>query len=602
MGRTQRTSLHCSDYPTINHWTQALGGRVALEPDTNYCSKKNFNFGGFYLFRMIAATFATISLMFCTNDAHAQASHRSEIPASVLNHAPDVIGPLIFRPRDTVKTDWQALITKGSPLTFSTRLLALMYAFHASRDPHIRSDVAEGLDILLNRWPSVTREGKLFRWNYNQTYESHAPGWWSGMDGFLMPVVFLAAFETFEDAKYVDLARKSLESALLSPTEGGSMWHSADGCWISEYSWQGMNESDEFYVLNGHLYGLEALKLAAIAFKDERYEEAFQCGLKGTMARADRFVTPDWSLYMLNKPTIDPPHYVIFETSQYRALSQLTGISFFSDEMIRRQRVLNKHYAPFITEDGTIILSRIGAPHPYQIDIYRNRLTCTLENGSEWSATSVSDEAPIKRGFITEKPPAQPRHCSLAALTGVGIDVVLYENSSVQPAAGHPQAIETSIDTDYDASDKSGRTVTVSPSKSDPANPDNYRSNSAKISLVGDFPITNSGLFGIELGSERRSSIGVTLVDEKGNESFRYYPALRAEQKTLVLLSKIGFPGHEKLHNKIKRIDVWLYTDTGNMTDQSDFKIDVGNVVTFANPLQLRKHMAASNFQLEIEP
>jgi hypothetical protein len=41
---------------------------------------------------------------------------------------------------------------------------------------------------------------------------------------------------------------------------------------------------------------------------------------------------------------------------------------------------------------------------------------------------------------------------------------------------------------------------------------------------------------------------------------------------------------------------------TGNMTDQSDFKIDVGNVVMFANPLQLRKHMAASNFQLEIEP
>jgi hypothetical protein len=149
----------------------------------------------------------------------------------------------------------------------------------------------------------------------------------------------------------------------------------------------------------------------------------------------------------------------------------------------------------------------------------------------------------------------------LAALTGVGIDVVLYENSSVQPAAGHPQAIETSIDTDYDASDKSGRTVTVSPSKSDSANPDNYRSNSAKISLVGDFPITNSGLFGIELGSERRSSIGVTLVDEKGNESFRYYPALRAEQKTLVLLSKIGFPGHEKLHNKIKRIDVYRQHD-----------------------------------------
>ncbi|MDR2015020.1 MAG: D-glucuronyl C5-epimerase family protein [Azoarcus sp.] len=517
---------------------------------------------------------------------------------TVLGYSEEITLPFnFFYIREEAKTDWQTLVKEGSPLKVSTRLFVLMSSYRKTHNLGTKADIAVGLDILVNHWPDTTRSEKLLRWNYNHSFEDHAykthpPGWWSGMDSFLIPVVFLGAFEIFQDKHWLDLARRSMDSALLPPNEGGSLWRSPEGCWISEYSWPEINNSEEFYVLNGHLFGLQALKIFANAVKEKKYEEVFQCALQGTESRAERFSIPGWSRYMLHKPEIAPPHYVIYELSQFRALWRMTGIEFFKKEMKRRQALLQEQYAAFVTDSGEVILSRIGAPHPYMFDIYPSKLTCSLKDGTAWSLMSGDKSYSWNEQgfFISGRPSLWPTLCSLSAIIH-GKDLPLYQDAPINIAAGIAKRYQYQISASKNARSAIGQgPITVSVTASE--------KNAAKISLSGEFDINSKELFGIELSTGRKTPIGVTLIDEHRSEVFRYYPALEKGGNTFILLSKLGFLGSENLSNKVKRIVIWLYTDKQNMPDQSDFSVNVGQILSFANPAQLRAYLEKSEFKI----
>ncbi|KAG1531253.1 hypothetical protein G6F50_016804 [Rhizopus delemar] len=74
------------------------------------------------------------------------------------------------------------------------------------------------------------------------------------MDALFGPLVLYAGWQQFGIERYRDEAIKSAKRSLVPPTEGGVLWRSPKGCWLSEYAWASMTQEQEFHVLNGHLY------------------------------------------------------------------------------------------------------------------------------------------------------------------------------------------------------------------------------------------------------------------------------------------------------------------------------------------------------------
>ena len=485
---------------------------------------------------------------------------------------------------------------KGDPLAVTTALFNRLR--QARTSPIAKEDASAALEMFLNRWPNTTREGRTFRWNYNQPYNQIAPGWWSGMDVFLSVVVLIAADEIYERPDYRQLALKALHSALRSPLEGGSLWKDDNLCWISEYSWNGMTRADEFYVLNGHLFGLQALKMAADALNDKEAEEAFQCGVRGTKAFADRFQKPDWSLYMLNKPTIDPAHYVVFELSQFDALYQLSGLNLFRFEAEKRRRLFAYQYPIYLDHNGDIVMSRFGAPHPYNLDIYPTRISCDLPDGTSWTVREKrqkNNDSQIDRGIIRSRPPAVPLRCTPISMMGGHHPIPLYTavprpiNDKMTTATILPSTIEAQ----YDAELIDNREVIVRPEVVADSGPDHYSSVQARVTLTGKFDISNVELFGVEITMPRPSYLSVTLTDSGGRTASRYYHPLSGG-KQIVLLSKVGFDGYEELSD-IVGISISLPTDEKSMSDQSRFQLKIGEVVKFPSAVAFEHYLRTSD-------
>ena len=116
--------------------------------------------------------------------------------SNILNYSDIILHPFFSEAPETGKTDWEALRHKGDPLAVTTALFNRLR--QARTSPIAKEDASAALEMFLNRWPNTTREGRTFRWNYNQPYNQIAPGWWSGMDVFLSVVVLIAADEVYE--------------------------------------------------------------------------------------------------------------------------------------------------------------------------------------------------------------------------------------------------------------------------------------------------------------------------------------------------------------------------------------------------------------------
>lgn len=71
----------------------------------------------------------------------------------------------------------------------------------------------------------------------------------------------------------------------------------------------------EYHVLNGHLWGLQALYMLAEASGDKELKDAYQCARHGTISRLPQFYnkTDTWTWYPLVPRVINPTHYNIIE-------------------------------------------------------------------------------------------------------------------------------------------------------------------------------------------------------------------------------------------------------------------------------------------------
>lgn len=436
---------------------------------------------------------------------------------------------------------------------------------------------------------------------YGFPYRDLLAGWWSGMAASLLALDLAYVYKATGNTRYRSILEKYLPNLTEAPPNGGITWHNSDGCWFSEYAWEAMAEGDEYYVLNGHLYALQAIKMLAIELDDARFEGLYECGLNRTRATAAQFHRRPWHRYMLNPRTIDPVHYVIFETIQFDALYDLDPQEFYLQEAEARRTSLRAFFPVYQYFNGdryNLVLPVIGPPHPYDIDTYPIRARCEDEAGAEltFGNSLVNDDSlgPLQRGFAAGSSVLRVNRCDVYS-DYLGRSQRIWSGSPVDvapPSDGHSLAFLESAR--WDAVQTAPGQFRIDPSiVTRPDEPSNYANNQGRIEIeLTDALIleAETDLIGIMVEPDRNLAIGVgfagTTSTGESLDIFRYYPPVEAGLKNLILLSKLGFDRGEELHS-LKSATLVVYTaELKNTSALSLFEVRA-----FSNALELRQYL-----------
>jgi hypothetical protein len=513
--------------------------------------------------------------------------------ASGLMQAPEqVLRPYvwIYSDLDNSEAGFQAQLDYGDPLRVTTLLIQ-----HWTERRDIATTAAR-LDKVIAKWNLLAPDPRL---TYTFAYGRLPAGWWSGMDSWSFPMLLVGLWQETGDARYRTLAERLVATASKPVLEGGTVWRQTSGCWLSEYAWQGMAESDEFYVLNGHLYGLQAIKLMADALHDPALEALYRCGVIATKARSAEFLLGDkWALYMLGPKTINQVHYVIYETMQFDALYALDPDPFFKEQAALRRDLLKRHFPVHIRrQDGKVwlSLSAVGPPHPYAVDTHALEVHCT--DGARRTSHALTHPTDTSRpvhevAMLNVEVDLDPANtlCRVDA-EYVGKRFTLYETPARRapdgvpsPGAAHPYASQAILD----ALEQPDGSVLVDPARryGAPTDPDTYLDTQGRLVLTPSSPVPWSvdQLLGFDFESDGQLAIGVT-VTSNGREYFRYYPKTRAGARSLILLSPLGFDGGEQI-SSVERIVIYFYTDQQTVP----VRLRPGQLRLFASSVELQAY------------
>lgn len=498
-----------------------------------------------------------------------------------------------FSDFDNTEAGFDAQLDYGDPFRATTLLIKDWLARRDLKTTTVR------VDKMVAKWGLDQPGGKL---NYTFAYGRLPAGWWSGMDSWSFPMLLVGLWQETGYAKFKTLADKLIATASKNVADGGVVWRDDLGCWFSEYAWETMTQADEFYVLNGHLYALQAIRMIQQATGDSTLGALYACGLRGVKSRASSFdLGSSWARYMLKPSVINQTHYVIYETMQFDALSRLDPDPFYAEQAARRRVLLQRYFPVRIrTAGGTnrLSLSALGAPHPYSIDTYALYVECSDGTRTESHAipNPTDTRTPIiERVFLdvaTELDPLKAR-CRVDS-EYVAMRHTLYEAPVVVLAdpVGSGQEIAQTFDAILDAVLTSPTTSVIDPVRryGAPGDPITYLDTQGRLILTPAAPVAWSAdeLIGLEFGADGALAIGVTVVSE-GVEYFRYYPRTLAASKTLVLLSPLGFDGGDAIRN-FEKLTVFVYTDQ----QAAPVTVSAPTLIKFANQAELYEHFKQS--------
>jgi len=521
----------------------------------------------------------------------------SESPVNfLLREGPEILRPYVWLNASLVNTDasFQKELDYGDPLRVTTLILD---EWIARRD---EKKIGTRINQIIDKWKLLEPDGHL---NYTFSYGRLQAGWWSGMDSWEFPMLLTGLWQETGRQDYKALAEKLIARASRKVTDGGTVWREADGCWFSAYAWKGMKVADEFRVLNGHLYALQAVKMLARALGDKNLEELYQCGVKGTKAYSKQFPLGDkWVLYMLHPKTINQTHYVIFETMQFDALAALDSDPFFRDQAKQRRALLQRHFpvhARTVAGVNYLTVSALGAPHPYSIDTYALYLECS--DGSRQAKFAIPNPTDTRLPVVQRAMLNTPTDLDVAKTKCrvdaeyVGKRFTIYEAPVVVlkgvAVPGHAKdfAVEASLDA---VPGPSGSFIVDPARRSSPiGSPDTYLDTQGRLVITprASIAITANKLVGIEFDANGPLKVGVMIVSS-GREFFRYYPATLAGERTLVLLSPLGFDGGEKM-TSLDRLTMYIYTDQ----QKRSVTITPRKLIIFNNQVELYEYFKRVN-------
>ncbi|MFM9891847.1 D-glucuronyl C5-epimerase family protein [Achromobacter xylosoxidans] len=482
----------------------------------------------------------------------------------------------------------QATAAKRDPLRPFFLAFRLLHIYARTHDEKVAVAAKRALDFMLDEYEPAERSPKGYRWFYGFPYENLPTNWWSSMDALFGPLVLYAGWQQFGIERYRDEAIKSAKRSLVPPPEGGVLWRSPKGCWLSEYAWGSMTEAQEFHVLNGHLYGLQALAMLAALTNDPELQEGYRCARDGTIARRNEFMNADssWTLYQTVPPTINPTHYLLFETAQFRALELVTGDPVWKHDTDVRARKFQEQYPLQLLKNAedsyTVLFSMVGAPHPYWTDTYPVTVSCSIDgkevaikNGNHYKQSLPFHE----RFFISMNVEKIPQQCSVYVHPLPAGKTLAYTQTSFNVEKNSLyEDLPVHVEATYNAtgpSDTGGKTH-IDPSAG-------HTEGRLKIKL--NRPVTKIDTIAIVIRSDIDHQLGMLLYDDNGKSATREYNDVKAGRDNIILLNRVGFNRGDKLSNNLSSLYLRVYTRS---TDKP-FDVTVKEVSILKHPSELRE-------------
>lgn len=478
----------------------------------------------------------------------------------------EVIKPFIwfFADFDNTEAGFDAQLDYGDPFRATT---LLMQDWLKRRDV---STTSARVEKMIAKWRLDQPDGKL---NYTFAYGRLPVGWWSGMDSWSFPMLLLSLWQDTGNPRFKAVIDNVVAIASRDVVQGGVVWRRGDECWFSEYAWDSMALGDEFYVLNGHLYALQAIRMMAEATGSVDLKALYECGTRATKARAAEFaIGEQWLLYMLEPKTINQTHYVIYESMQLDALARLDPDPFFAAQARVRRELLARYFPVQIRTTTTgprLFLSALGAPHPYSIDTYPLAVQCTdgtLREEHRIADPTNTNTPMADRVFLDVATSLDPATTTCRVESRyVGLAHKLYEAAPILASGDHGtgQVVQTRLEALLDAQLVDATTVSIDPARrvTLPSEPPSYLDTQGRLILTPDTPFAlgDEEFVGIEFGATGALAIGVTITSN-GTDYFRYYPRTLAADKTVVLLSPVGFDRGQAIRN-VERLTIFVYTD-----------------------------------------
>lgn len=440
--------------------------------------------------------------------------------------------------------------------------------YHHTRDLPL---ALRNVDAIVRHW-NVASTAKV---TYGYAYNNMPAGWWSGMDGLMLPWLLVQLGQEGGRRDLVDLGRKVLKKSLASPLEGGTLWREGNRCWFSEYAWPGMKKSEEFYVLNGHLFSLGAVFELARLLKDKEAASAYECGMRGMRERLPEFLGAGdhWARYMTTPSTINPSLYLIYEIVQLDSLHAMTGESVFFDEGVRRRALLQRQYPIYAVEKNgrkEIFFSSSGAPHPYQLDPYQRVVRCRGPGGAVSLATFPARDGFDKSAFLSAPVRDFDLTCELYARAGSS-EILIYSTSDfVKAGAAAPQPLRYETrDVMLDAVPQKDGSILLQPDIVSAPNGPQYLNTSGRVSLAfRSRPLSPTDLVVLEVEASEPLNYSISL-NAAGKTIMRYGKPLK-QGRQLVVLSSLGFDEGMHFH---AMDGITFYFDTTRLGKQARVKV-----------------------------
>ncbi|WP_421810419.1 D-glucuronyl C5-epimerase family protein [Flagellimonas sp.] len=506
--------------------------------------------------------------------------------------------------------DFSSTRLEPHPLDLGRFLFYVTYKYEQTADAKFK-ELANGYISLID---TLTNNPTYFSDNtfkYNFAHGKIKAGWWSGMANSAMVAGLSYADKVF-GSNHNDIIDSLITNLTTSYEKGGSLYSdSEDKAWILEYAWKGMDEASIKSVFNGFVFALVCLERANMISPNPKLEKLILDGKNALEEEVDQFYFEDieWTKYDL-LPTIEPPHYAIFDIMLLEALNG--GQEWVLNDLERRRRILKNGYRfnAQINEDGrySMLFSLIGPPHPYWIDTYPLEMEAFFSFGKKKIFLSNPpkdfDVEISKRGFVafdlTEREFNDLKKIEIQAVySGERQKVATYgkkEISIITYDESAPNEIDhKELIVGFDAY-LDGHEIAVDPNRKYDSINENYRNNIAQIIIPFRDGLQLKENENLILKTEFDFDVSphrFYLYTENGKVYDRYYLPLRAG-KNIVVLNPVGFSEFDVKENIVKL--AWrIYTN--KMTNKGRMKW--GGIYKTKNNFQLKKILDHPEFLFE---
>jgi hypothetical protein len=430
--------------------------------------------------------------------------------------------------------------------------------------------------------------------------------WWSGMANSVIALSYLLGAELFEDNDYYNYAHKVLNGVVKHVDKGGSRINHYDsgGYWFCEYAWEGIDEDNSYFVLNGFHFQQLCLKIFAEVTGDNKVEKYYEKGKLTYKFLQDKYHYPDdeWNFYMLNPLTIESVHYEIFDLSLMATLAKVDEDEVYIKQIERRKKALKHAFdIELVQYDSVkkILIAPLNRPHPYWIDTYELLVRFKDVNGDFIDELSASDgrnkKIPIiERGFKTidynelfHSYDVYSKYFSDSTLLFSG------QMKDIKHVADTKSTTEGYSIYDYN-NNKLSRDI-VKFVKEDSKNED-------KTSVIIEFDnpinIKEYEFIGIELQStvDLRSE-HIVMSDVNGVSADRYYIPLDKNINNFMLLSPYGFKNIAELDREhISKIEFRFYSASDDVFGEV---VNLGKLNLFTSNASVKNYFETQTFSFK---